>query len=127
MNTNITKKVLVIDDNPTDLRLIASLLEAKGYSVTAADDAAVGLELAMTMRPDVLVLDVMMPIINGYNICRLLKNHPECEKIPILLVTSRSSEEDRKIGEEAGADSYMAKPFDVDALLETVARLLNKT
>ncbi len=124
MDTPIQKKILVIDDNPTDLKLITSLLESGGYSVSAVDAAAQGLEMAMFMKPDLLVLDVMMPIINGYNICRLLKNHSDCCKIPILLVTSRSTEEDRKIGEEAGADSYMAKPFDGALLLKTVERLL---
>jgi len=83
MNTDITKKILVIDDNPTDLKLIASLLESETCAVTAVEDAAQGLEMAMTMKPDLLVLDVMMLIINGYNICRLLKSHPDCCRIPV--------------------------------------------
>jgi len=124
MDTSIQKKILVIDDNPTDLKLITSLLESGGYSILAVGDAAQGLETAMAMKPDLLVLDVMMPIINGYNICRLLKSHSECCKIPILLVTSRSTDEDRKIGAEVGADSYMAKPFDGEMLLKTVQQLL---
>ncbi|HRZ40698.1 MAG TPA: response regulator [Candidatus Omnitrophota bacterium] len=124
MNTDITKKILVIDDNPTDLKLIASLLKSETCAVIAVEDAAQGLEMAMTMKPDLLVLDVMMPIINGYNICRLLKSHPDCCRIPVLLVTSRSTEEDKKIGEEVGADSYMSKPFDPDLLIKTVKQLL---
>jgi len=124
MNTDIIKKILVIDDNPTDLKLIASLLKSETCAVIAVEDAAQGLEMAMTMKPDLLVLDVMMPIINGYNICRLLKSHPDCCRIPVLLVTSRSTEEDKKIGEEVGADSYMSKPFDPDLLIKTVKQLL---
>lgn len=114
----------MIDDNPTDLKLIASLLKSETCAVIAVEDAAQGLEMAMTMKPDLLVLDVMMPIINGYNICRLLKSHPDCCRIPVLLVTSRSTEEDKKIGEEVGADSYMSKPFDPDLLIKTVKQLL---
>lgn len=124
MDTSVQKKILVIDDNLTDLKLITSLLESGGYSILAMGDAALGLEKAIAVKPDLLVLDVMMPIINGYNICRLLKNHSECCKIPILLVTSRSTNADRKIGEEAGANSYMAKPFNGEMLLKKVQQLL---
>ncbi|MEW5895562.1 MAG: response regulator [Candidatus Omnitrophota bacterium] len=117
--------ILVIDDNPTDLKLISSLLANNGYDVSSAQEAPAGIELAMQMRPDLIILDVMMPIINGYNICRLIKDQAEYSGIPIVLLTSRSNEEDHRIGREAGADAYISKPFDSEGLLCTIKDLLN--
>ncbi len=121
---NPTKKVLVIDDDPTDVRLISSLLTSLGHEVVTAADAPAGVELAMSTAPDLIVLDVMMPIINGFNICRLLKSHTDCGYIPIILVTSRATEDDIRIGQEAGADLYITKPVDRERFVAAVSRLL---
>ncbi len=123
---NETIRILVIDDNPVDLKLICSVLKNQGYEVFSADEAPAGLEKAMEWQPSLIILDVMMPIINGYNICRLIKDQKQYGHIPILLLTSRSSDEDRRIGQEAGADAYMAKPFDTQKLLETVSNLVRR-
>jgi len=117
--------ILVIDDNPTDLKLISSLLKNQGYDVSCSDEASEGIEMALDMNPALIVLDVMLPIINGYNICRLIKDQKEYAHIPILLLTSRVTEEDRRIGLEAGADAYIPKPFKTEHLLETVEHLLS--
>jgi len=122
---NSSKTILVIDDNPTDLKLISSLLMAEGYQVVTADEAPVGIEEIMTRKPDLIVLDVMMPIINGYNICRLIKDQDDYAHIPVILLTSRTSEEDHRIGREVGADAYIAKPFERSDLLSTIERLVS--
>ena len=119
-------KILVVDDDPVSVKMIETVLAKDGYYVYAYQGAPEGLEAAMKEQPDLIVLDVMMPIINGYNICRLMKSHKEHRQIPIILLTSRSGEEDRRIGEEVGADAHISKPFKREDLLDTVRRLLNK-
>ena len=118
------KKILVIDDDPTLLKLAQSVLNSSGYEVVVAADAPNGLELAMKQNPDLIILDVMMPVINGFNICRLMKSEKSLKHIPIILLTSRSTESDQKIGAEVGADAYFAKPFKTDELLFKVRELL---
>ncbi len=122
---NASANILVIDDSPSDLKLISSLLKANGYEVLSASEAPIGIEMAMSLNPALIVLDVMMPIINGYNICRLIKDQEQYAGIPILLLTSRTTEEDHRIGKEAGADAYMAKPFRSEELIATIKQLLN--
>jgi len=118
-------KILLIDDDPTVIKLAGSLLQNQGYEVAAASEAPNGLEMAMKDRPDLIVLDVMMPIINGYNICRLMKNEETCRDIPIILLTSRAEDEDRKIGAEVGANAYLAKPINSEEFLRQVETLLS--
>lgn len=123
--TEIKKpKILVIDDDPSVNKLLSGVLPANGYEVLTSPEAPEGLELAMKNSPDLIVLDVMMPVINGFNICRLLKTQAQCKHIPIILLTSRSTDEDRRIGEEVGADGYVAKPFNTEELLAKMKSLL---
>ena len=119
-----TKRILVIDDDPVITKLLDSLLKSHHYEVLLAGDAPSGLEMAIKQSPDIIVLDVMMPIINGYNICRLLKKETAHQKIPIILLTSRSSDDDRRIGKEVGADAYIAKPLNTQELLSRISELL---
>jgi len=118
------KRILVIDDDPVLIKIMNNVLDANGFEPVMANEAPLGLEIAMTQSPDLIILDVMMPIINGYNICRLLKSEEGYKNIPILLLTSRSEQKDKEIGAEVGADGYIAKPFDTNELLETIRRLL---
>ncbi len=118
------RKILVIDDDPVTVKLAEARLQANGYTVLTSTDAPNGLEKAMTLKPDLIILDVMMPIVNGYNFCRLLKSQHEHKGIPIVLLTSRSDEDDKKIGREVGADAYITKPFNIDELLNTIKELV---
>lgn len=119
-----SKKILVIDDDLTLVKMLENRLQANNYEVLTSTDAAQGLELAIKKIPDLIILDVMMPIINGYNLCRLLKTERGYKNIPIIMLTSRSQEEDRKIGREVGADVYIVKPFKMEALLADIRSLL---
>ena len=123
-NTDRKWRILVVDDDPGFVKLVDGVLNSNGYEVITAQEAPAGLEIAMKESPDLIVLDVMMPIINGYNICRLMKSNDKCKQIPIILLTSRSGEEDKKIGEEVGADAYLAKPLNTEMLLGKVKELL---
>ena len=120
----MTKKILLIDDDPTLLKLAQSVLSSNGFEVVAVNDAPNGLELAMKQKPDLIILDVMMPIINGFNICRMMKSEKALKHIPIILLTSRATQADQEIGTEVGADAHLAKPFKTEELLNKVKQLL---
>ena len=119
------ERILVIDDDQGVLKLVETLLGTHGYEVSSTDDAAQGLEMAIKAPPDLVVLDVMMPIINGFNICRLLKSQETAMRIPVILLTSRASEDDVAIGQEVGANAYLSKPIDTKLFLEKIRELLS--
>ena len=114
------KKILVVDDDPTLTTLVSKCLETNGYEVTAVTEAADGLDYAMKNDPDLIILDVMMPVINGYNFCRLIKQEENKKDIPIILLTSRDQIKDIEIGLEMGAEAYLAKPLNTTELLRTI-------
>ena len=122
--TKKTHRILVIDDDHVVTRLLESRLKEKGYDVKTISEAADGLQSALSDQPDLVILDVMMPIINGYNFCRLLKNETKHKHLPVILLTSRTEEKDIKIGQEVGADAYLTKPIHIDEVLNTIHKLL---
>ena len=103
------RRVLLIDDDPVVIKLASSILTTEGYDILTSTDAAAGLEMAMKEDVDLIVLDVMIPVINGFNICRLIKSQESRKKIPIILLTSRDEDTDRQIGQEAGANAHIAR------------------
>jgi DNA-binding response OmpR family regulator len=114
------RNILVVDDDRTQVVLLEKCLKKSGYDVTAVTEAAEGLEIAMTKEPDLIILDVMMPIINGFNFCRLLKQEKDRKEIPVILLTSRSQLKDIEIGLEMGAEAYLVKPLNTAELLKTI-------
>lgn len=117
------KKILVVDDDQTQIKIIDKRLSSEGYEVMTTQEAADGLQMAMDKKPDLILLDVMMPIINGYNFCKLLKDQETHRGIPIVLVTSRDALDDVKIGMEMGAEAYLMKPVNMDELIRTIKML----
>lgn len=120
------KKILIVDDEQDIVESLKFVLEGNDYTCYCAYNGEDGLKLAKELMPDLIILDVMMPRINGYKISRLLKFDSKYKDIPILMVTARSQEEDKLIGEETGADEYITKPFDLDKVLDTVKKYLDK-
>lgn len=120
------KVILVIDDDPAQVKILEKKLPENGYDVLTATQAADGLQKAMKSCPDLIILDVMMPIINGYNLCQLLKNDLKRKNIPIIMLTSRDSDQDKQIGQDVGADAYLVKPLDLSLLLEKIRSLLGE-
>jgi twitching motility two-component system response regulator PilH len=118
------RKILVVDDSPTDLRLMSTPLQESGYQVITAVDGEEALEKAVKEHPTVIVLDVVLPKKNGFQVCRQLKTTPETKDIRILLLTSKTQDTDRFWGLKQGADGYMTKPFANDELLASVSQLL---
>ncbi|OGH96751.1 MAG: hypothetical protein A2039_09480 [Candidatus Melainabacteria bacterium GWA2_34_9] len=120
MTKNIKKKILIVDDEPDIVETLKFLVESEGFESIIAMDGEEALRKAKEENPDVMILDVMLPKINGYKVCRLLKFDNKYKHIPILMVTARSQEEDKVIGEETGADEYITKPFDINELIEKI-------
>ena len=120
------KKILIVDDEQDIVESLKFVLENSNYTCYCAYNGEDGLKLAREIIPDLIILDVMMPRINGYKISRLLKFDKKYKDIPILMVTARSQEEDKLIGEETGADEYITKPFDLDDIIKTVSKYLDK-
>jgi len=112
-----TARILVVDDEPRNVLLLQDLLESRGYTVWTAADGEQGLTMAQERSPDVVLLDVMMPRLSGFDVCRRLKADPGTAMIPVLLVTSLDAREDRLAGIGAGANDFIIKPIDTSDLL----------
>jgi len=119
-----SSKILVVEDSPTYLRKIAGFLQGLGYEVSTAIDGEEALEKAMRENPSLIVLDVILPKKNGFQVCRQLKTTPATQGIKILMMTSKSQDSDRFWGLKQGADEYMTKPFDEGELVTSVTKLL---
>lgn len=120
------KRVLVVDDSATDRQLVTSLLQKEGYSVEAAVDGEDALEKIAAEPPPLVVLDIILPRMNGYQVLRQLKSSPETRNIKVILVSSKSQDSDRYWGLKQGADDYIAKPYPDEALLNAVAKHLQQ-
>ena len=121
------KKILIVDDVQDIVESLKFVLESNDYTCYCAYNGEDGLRLAKEIVPDLMILDVMMPKINGYKISRLLKFDSKYKNIPILMVTARSQNEDKLIGEETGADEYITKPFEIDEVVNKVNSYLGES
>lgn len=120
----MSKKVLIVDDEQDIVETLKFVIETKGYECLCAYDGEEGLMLAKQEMPDLIILDVMMPKINGFKISRLLKYDNKYKDIPILMVTARSQDEDKLIGEETGVNEYVTKPFEIDEIMKKIDKYL---
>ena len=118
------KRILVVDDESDMVDIVKLNLELQGYHVLSAMDGQEGLRMVKEQQPDLILLDVMMPQMNGYQVCRLLKFDDQYKHIPIILLTARARTEDRKEAQAVGADSFITKPFSMSDLLTKVGDLL---
>lgn len=120
-------KLLVIDDEIQLIEMVKMRLEANGHEVITAYDGQEGLEKAKSENPELIMCDIMMPKMDGYKVCGLLKNDSRYSKIPIILFTARAQKEDAELGREVGADAYITKPFEPPVLLAKIDELLKKS
>ncbi len=117
-------KILLVDDEPSLVKIVSRRLEAEGFDVAVAMDGEEAIRQVESQRPHLIILDVMLPKMNGYEVCRTLKWDRRYQKIPVLLFTAKALERDEKFGFEAGADAYVRKPFRAAELLEKIRALL---
>ena len=118
--------ILVVEDEPDAAELLAFNLKSAGHEVTIADNGAKGLKCAQTIRPDLIVLDHMLPGMSGIEVCRALRANVETADVPIIMLTARAAESDRVKGFECGADDYVTKPFSMRELLLRVQTRLRR-
>ncbi len=114
------RKVLVVEDEPTIAKTVRLALEAEGFEVFVAEDGLEALKMVRNDSPDLILLDVMLPKFDGFKVCRLLKFDKNTGHIPIVLSSARNSDADLERGRKAGADEYIAKPFDLEQLVQIV-------
>jgi len=120
------KKILVVDDEVDLVETIRFPLEMEGFDVLVSYNGEDALNQARKENPDLIILDLMLPKLDGYKVCRLLKFDERYKHIPILMLTAKTQEKDKILGKETGADEYITKPFEMDYLMEKVKAYLNK-
>ena len=118
--------VLVVEDSLTQRNIISSFLKQKGLKVTVASDGIDALEKLEDLQPDLVLLDIVMPRMNGYEFCRWLKSNPKTHQIPVVMCSAKTEEFDRYWGLKQGADAYIAKPFHPNELFSTLKQLLRR-
>jgi len=123
----MNKKILVIEDNPSALRLIGYTLEQEGYQVIAATNGLEGMRRAQGEEPDLIILDIMLPGIDGFEICHRLRAEPGTAQLPVLMLSAKIQETDKATGLKVGADDYLTKPADPSEIISRVQTLLAKT
>ena len=120
------KKILIVDDEVDLVETIRFPLEMEGFDVLVSYNGEDALNQARKENPDLIILDLMLPKLDGYKVCRLLKFDERYKHIPILMLTAKTQEKDKILGKETGADEYITKPFEMDYLMEKVKAYLNK-
>lgn len=120
-------KILIADDDPTIIMLLRVNLEMEGYDVVTAADGQIAVEQAAAERPDLIILDIMMPRMDGWAAQEALAASPELSAIPVIFLSARAQQADLRRGYEAGVAEYVTKPFDPTALLEIISQVLDGT
>jgi twitching motility two-component system response regulator PilH len=118
--------VLIVDDLDSELQMIGKIMSDAGFAVTKASDGYEAVKFAEEKKPDLVILDIVMPKMNGFEVVRELRSNPKTEKVPVILCSQKNTEIDRVWGMEQGADAYLIKPFEPQQLIDIVQRLLDK-
>lgn len=127
-NKSAQKRILLVEDEADICKILSFRLRKEGYQVDIVNDGEEGLQEAKNHTPDLIILDLMLPTMQGEDVCKALREddeRPDLQKVPILMLTAKSDEVDRIIGKVIGANSYMAKPFEIEDLLREVKRMIN--
>jgi len=118
------KKILIVEDEESLLKLESILLTSRGYEVKGVADGRAALDALAAMKPDLVLLDIMLPEMDGFEVCRQIKGDEATRHIPVIMLTAKKSREDMVKGEEVGADWYITKPFKSAMVIETIQRFL---
>lgn len=120
-------RILIIDDDPAYLKMMCSRLEKVGYQILTAPDGLIGLNLARKEKPDLILLDLMLPGMDGHKVCRLIKFDQHIRHIPVLMVTSRDLDEDADMAKKCGAVGFIVKTTRFEVTLDVIKQLLDRT
>lgn len=118
------KKILIVDDEVDLVETLRFPLEMEGYQILVSYNGEDGLNKARSENPDLIILDLMLPKLDGYKVCRLLKFDEKYKHIPIIMLTARTQEKDKILGIETGANEYITKPFEIDELIDKIKTYL---
>ncbi len=118
------KKILLVDDNENIRDALIPLLEREGFKISIAADGIEALREARETLPDILLLDIMIPKIDGYDVCRIIKNDPALKKIRIIMLTAKGQAHEQERGKEVGADAYIVKPFSPLEVLSNIKKII---
>lgn len=125
MDRNDTK-ILVVDDEPDILKTVKISLEMEGFKVLKAKDGMTALKKTKKEKPALIVLDIMLPKMDGYKLCKMIKFDKKYKDIPIIILTARAQEKDKKLAKKSGAEVFLTKPFESEELIKNINDLLNK-
>ncbi len=120
----MAKVILIVEDEPKSLKLISDLLQVSGYTTIEATNGQQGVELAKARKPDLILMDIMMPKMDGYTACTAIKTDKATKKIPVVMLTALRHELNKKLAESTGANGYMTKPFSRQELLDAITQFL---
>jgi DNA-binding response OmpR family regulator len=120
----MAKRILIIEDYPATSKMISEIMEMEGYETIIAPDGNSALEKAISEKPDLVLLDIMLPGIDGLDVCTQLRSNPQTRDIPVIMVSVKASDEDIRAGLGRGADGYIPKPFDPFKLIDVVKKHL---
>ncbi len=118
-------RILIVDDSPTQVKMLSKILADQGFEVITAEDGALGVEKAVSEKPDLVLMDVVMPNLNGFQATRQITKNPETSHIPVIMLSSKDQETDRVWAERQGASDYIIKPPNEADLLKTIKSLLS--
>ena len=119
-------KIMVVDDDEEFTKLYKSVLQMSGFDTTAINQSSTAIEMAYLIKPDIFIVDLMMPDIDGFQLCRMLRKDPNFRRTPIIIVTALNDEDSRMVAIGAGATDYLTKPFHIDALKSRIDSLLER-
>ena len=120
----MAKVILIVEDETKHLKLIRDLLQVSGFTTIEATDGKMGVEFAKSKKPDLILMDIMMPVMDGYNACHAIKTDKATQAIPVVMLTSLDSELNEALGRDVGAVEYITKPVDHQELLNVISRFL---
>ncbi len=120
----MNEKILIVEDNPQNMRLIEMTLETGGYTLLKAVDGEEGLEMATRQRPDLIIMDIQLPKMNGLEVVRILRQKPEFDRVPIIAITAYAMKGDEEKSLEAGCNAYLPKPINTRELPKIIAKML---
>ncbi len=123
----MNKKILIVEDNPQNMKLIEMILSAKGYIPLKATDGEEALDMAIKERPDLIIMDIQLPKLNGLEVTKKLRETPSVSHIPIIALTAYAMQKDKERAIEAGCNAYLSKPIDTRELPRMIAEMLHNT